>query len=236
MENLKSLSLWLATPYAILIASLYSLSYWSSFNINIFEYTTASEMLLSSLAACLIVGIMILLLVVFALEDAARETHDGGGDQYVSARTLIVFSAFAYAFLVFISWLANFYWNLLFSLIVPLSALATLILKRKGFLKPWIVILATICFIVIPIFIFVGGKVASRNILDGAKYWSMTKDGEQWKLIGHAGERMFFVDDSGDKLLIIPDGGDQLSLKRITRLDSTSPNLARLKSLFNFKD
>lgn len=219
MENIKSTIAWLAPPYGVLIASIYLYGYWSTFDINLFEYTTISEMLLVALVPSLF-GFMAMgigwVLVSFEAKLPNDKERAIKNSTDVDCNTSILRKTVVYGvFFITLAWSSGVHWAMLFILVVPITGCLNMLPQFKEIQNVHLRIGITLLLVVAPIASFVSAKSKALNITRGEKYWSVTVDAKNYRYVGHAGNKTFLIDNDNKLVLILPDSDERLSLSKI---------------------
>lgn len=231
MEKLRSVVTWLAPPYAVLVASIYLYGYWSTFDIDLFEYTTIPEILMAALLPSLLYATAAVFGLLTSYTENPIPTNRKAHKNQI--RLDIVQMVGILILVLPVCWLTDFYWILSLVLVVPtISILADLPIIQKienRLIKVMVLVLIT----VVPLGTFITAKGDAALITRGEKYWAATIDGVEFRFLGHAGDKTFFTNATNDKILILPDSDASLLLTKVRRSELLDSKKKWLNELFN---
>lgn len=222
MEQIERKYFWLIIPYFLVIGTLYIWGYWSTFNINAFEYTSINEAITASfipLASGIIFVIIGTAIGTFASQkEPPKEETPKQNKKSMSRMDWIILVGF------FIPSVISFVitddigsrWktcSILLS-IIPTVALIKSNILSEG-LSPQIRSSILFIFCCTPFFSFASGKSNAHKIVSNTEYFYIEIENIEFKYIGHLQDKTFFSDLQNSKVLIIQDGEiEKLSLQR----------------------
>ncbi|MCK4911747.1 MAG: hypothetical protein KAR83_08885 [Thermodesulfovibrionales bacterium] len=207
------------TPYAFALSIIYLLSFWSSFNINILEFLSLSDIIISSLYPLLYGAVFFTIGAVIG-EIATGPLPAGGGADTEAAHYLRMY--FKY---VIIAMILGAFYLMLFTEFNNKFIIGGILLtwsiyfnvKQHGIIEDLIPndrVRSVILFLLIfmPFFAFAKGKDDSKNILEGnVGYYVDVKvfDGKlnfngqnKLKYVGKKGNYIFLLSDDNNKLYV----------------------------------
>lgn len=210
MESIRNNYLWLVIPYAITCGTLYLWGYWSSFDINAFEYAGLSDL---AKVAIIPVGTTFFFMFLGFLFG-----------EYISIPILPKEGKTADRLHNFISktrvfWI-TVYWLVLLSIIFSNSTSKWNILPYFGMIFPYVILkntaflieiksdsirsLLIICLSALPIFSFSQGKIHANKIILGNeyKYVESISNEKHAKFIGHIGQYLFFQSLDNSRIIL----------------------------------
>lgn len=210
MEHIKNKYIWVAVPYFFTVGVLYLWAYWTSFNINVFEYAGLSDLVKVAIIPVGSAFFFILLGFFLGEYTAAPVFPEGGGKGTGFGQ-----------FLIKTKWLwTSIYWLVLFALIftdtpgkwkvIPVVGMVFpyLILKRTDFLVEISsdsirsILIMSSC--ILPIYSFCQGKINAYEIIDGKNYRYVESIAgvNNAKFLGHIGQYLFFSSEDNLKIVL----------------------------------
>jgi len=211
MENKLSKTIYFVTPFALISSLLYLLGYWSTFDLNILEFISISDIIRLSIypIAISIMSVIIGFVVGYYYSDSSHSsTPTKKSTRWVAYIALLIIACVAY-------YKGYPYWWVVIGLFLiaiihrgfnKLNLLETFIPNQRA---QSIVLLILIG---VPILSFSFGKMHSNEILDGkkAQYVNVSifknqesfRNQEHLKYIGLKGDYFFFLSIDNSKLYI----------------------------------
>lgn len=216
MEKISPLSI-LAIPFSVIVSVCYLMGYWGTFNIDIFSYLTASDIIVLSAIPWIGMGISSLVglgigRAIHRFEEATKESPD---KKIIAARKGIkitdkIIMVFIFLTLVFggpEKWLIL---PMLFSLLVTwLLFISGLIELNKGSLRNQLIL--TLLVTLLPFQAFGYGKNKALHIEQGSRYKYVVNkikgvkvpEKTDLRYLGKAGKVLFFYNASNKQIIII---------------------------------
>ena len=207
MENKLSKIIYFVTPYALISSLLYLLGYWSTFDLNILEFISISDIIRLSIYP--IAVSIIFVIISFVVGTYYRSsTPTKKSTKWVAYIGILIIACIAHYKGYPIWWLliGLFLTEIIYHGFYKLNLLETFIPnKRAQSTVLWILI-------AVPILSFSYGKIHSNEILDGkkAQYVNVSifknqesfRNQEHLKYIGLKGDYFFFLSIDNAKLYI----------------------------------
>ncbi|HUX80056.1 MAG TPA: hypothetical protein VMW10_09995 [Alphaproteobacteria bacterium] len=209
MENKLSKIIYFVTPYALISSLLYLLGYWSTFDLNILEFISISDIIRLSIYPIAVSVIFVIIgAVVGAYYSACSDTPMKKSTKYVSYIGILIIACIAHYRGHPMWWLVIglFLAEIIYHGFYKLNLLETFIPNQRAQrIVLWILI-------AVPILSFSFGKMHSNEILDGkkAQYVNVSifknqesfRNQEHLKYIGLKGDYFFFLSIDNAKLYI----------------------------------
>ena len=210
MEKIKDKYFWYVIPYFFSVGILYLWAYWGSFQINVFEYASLSDLAKSSIIP--VGSTFFFTLLGFMLGEVTYfdQFPPGGGNETKFSKFIIKRKRF---FIVM-------YWLFLTGLCIWQNQAKWLILPFVGMIFPSYYLKKTsflsefksestrliliLSFSILPIYSFCAGKINAIKVINGTKCMiTESIDSEQkYKFLGHIGQFDFFSSTNNTKIVI----------------------------------
>ena len=210
MEHIKNKYIWIALPYFFTVGILYLWAYWSSFDVNIFEYASLSDLV--KVAIIPVGSVFFFILIGFVIGEATTNPifPEGGG----------VDSGFT-QFLIKTKWLWVWgYWLVLLFLISANFPEKWSVIPFVGMIFPYLILKNTSFLIevstdslrallimsscILPIYSYCQGKINANKIIDGENYRYVESIAgvKNAKFLGHIDQYVFFFSEDNSKIVI----------------------------------
>jgi uncharacterized membrane protein len=213
MEQIERKYFWLIIPYFLVTGTLYIWGYWSTFDINAFEYASINEAVIASfipLASGLIFVLIGAAIGTFASqnEQPMEATSEQNKKKMSRMDWLILVGFFIPSVISFVvtdnigsRWITC---SILLSTIPAVAMIKSSL--ASNILPPHIrpVVLFICCCI--PFYSFATGKNNAYKIVSNSEYWHLDIDTKTFKYIGYLNGKTFLTDIHNNKILIIQDG------------------------------
>lgn len=202
-ESIASLTrlAFLIPPYGILVASLYGLAYWNSFNINIFELMTLRQLIMASVPAIVYTFILIIIgstagIYAARKEEQLKKENKTGGFLFKALDNMARLIIYLLIGLLLGALIAGEYY-IAFALSAPILAIyisrplynlsiTTYLIPDAKTRK----IIITIAVLLVT-YAYAHGTVNAYQIKTGSSYLSESSSNESNRYIGKAGD--FFI-------------------------------------------
>lgn len=218
MHGLKQIPGWILPAYMLALGMVHASAYWSSFQINVFEYSGFSNYAATAVYSLMytVVFWVVGSFISFLVERSEEQSEPHVKVIPISTAEIILKDPIIFSCMILIAvpcvmW--GNYWALLFVAAMVfvgfvissqvLRNVASGIVRRIIFLAFFILVTA-----------FVNGKNQAKSIIEGSEYSYIVMQEEVLRYIGRAGNRTFFLKQDGATVLILPDDGRLLELKR----------------------
>ena len=210
MEEYRNKYIWITPPYVFVVGILYLWGYWSSFNINVFEYAELSDLI--KVAIIPVGSVFFFILLGFFLGEVtitpkiAKRGGENTAFSSIMAKTKWI-------------WISVYWLIVLFLIFTDLPG-KWIVLPMIGMFFPYFILkkslflseitsdsvrtLMIMSISILPIYSFCEGKQNAVKVLDSVKYlYTPSIAGlQKAKYVGHVAGYVFFVSQDNNRVVV----------------------------------